>query len=75
MSNSTSYNPRKLVAEVADLLEQRGVTVDREHGSAGDLTGGAGMLLRGLGVEPLAAPEDSLDLDGGKRYDARLHGD
>lgn len=75
MSTSTSYDPRTLVADVAQLLEERGVTVDREHGTVADRSAGAGMLLRGLGVEPLASPEDTLDLDGGTKYNSRLHGD
>ena len=72
---STSYDPRTLMNEVAQLLEERGVTVDRERGTVADRTAGAGMLLRGLGVDPLAAPEDALDLDGGASYNAHVHND
>lgn len=73
--SSASYDPRKLTAEVAQLLENHGVDVNRGAGSSSDRDTGAGMLLRGLGVEPLAAPEDVLDLDGGASYNTRLHGD
>lgn len=70
-----SYDPRRLVSDVAKLLEERGVAVDREQGSGEDRMAGAGRLLRGLGVEPLAAPEDTLDLNGHKSYASRLHED
>lgn len=71
----SSYDPRALVTDVAQLLEDRGISVHLEHGTVADRAAGAGMLLRGLGVTPLAAPEDQLDLDGGASYSSRLHGD
>ena len=72
---SSSYDPRRLVTEVARLLAEHGVEVDRSKGSLEDRIAGSGMLLRGLGVTPAAAPEDTLDLDGHRGYNARIHGD
>ena len=59
-----TYDPYKLVADVRGLLESRGVSTEDVEGMAGDRLAGASMLLRSLGVEPLMAPEDALDLDG-----------
>lgn len=73
--SSTSFDPRRLTTEVARLLEEHGVGVNRDAGASADRIAGAGMLLRGLGVEPLAEPQDVLDLDGGRRYDSRMHSD
>lgn len=73
--SSTSYDPRKLIADVTKLLEERGVSVDPARGSADDRFAGAGSLLRGLGVDPLATVEDTLDLDGHRRYNTNVHED
>lgn len=70
-----SYDPRRLVTEVADLLSDRGVEIDRSKWCTEDLIAGSGRLLRGLGIEPLASPEDTLDLDGHTDYNSRVHGD
>ena len=70
-----TYDPYKLIEDVRALLADRGLTPDCIEGMAGDRLAGASTLLRGLGVEPLMAPEDALDLDGHRSYNARIHGD
>lgn len=74
----TSYDPRKLLLDVAALIK-RGLTpmslADQSPELARDALTGAHMVLRGLGIQPASAPEDWLDLDGGTRYNSRVHGD
>lgn len=73
----TGYDPRKLILDVIAMLEDRGLTpqVDNSPAAARETSTAAHVLLRGLGIRPGSAPEDWLDLDGGARYDSRVHGD
>lgn len=73
----TSYDPAKLIHDVVALLEDRGLTpeINMERGVLRETETAAHVLLRGLGITPAAAPEDVLDLDGGARYNARMHED
>lgn len=73
--SGTSYDPRKLIADVAALLEDRGLTPTVDPTMASEVHTAACVLLRGLGIQPGSAPEDWLDLDGGARYDSVKHGD
>jgi hypothetical protein len=74
--SATSYDPRKLIADVAALLEDRGLTTGEVPAAmASEVHTAACVLLRGLGIMPGVAPEDALDLDGGARYNRRIHGD
>lgn len=54
-----SYDPYKLIDEVTALLRDRGLSPEQPKGGAGEALGGAGQLLRALGVEPLMDPVDS----------------
>jgi hypothetical protein len=74
---ATEYDPGKLVRDVVALLEDRGLTpiLDKRPDAARETHTAACILLRGLGIQPGKAPEDWLDLDGGARYDGRMHGD
>jgi hypothetical protein len=54
-----TYNPCRLIDEVAALLRDRGVDPIIAKGSVGDALGGAGMLLRALGVAPLMDAADA----------------
>lgn len=46
------YDPHRLVTDVLQLLRDQGVTAELAPGQLGDAVGGAGMLLRSLGVRP-----------------------
>jgi hypothetical protein len=70
-----TYDPRRLVEEVAALLSERGLQPNPDGGSAVERMTGASMLLRNLGITPAAAPEDWLDLDGQRGYNRLVHGD
>jgi hypothetical protein len=71
-----AYDPGKLVQDVIALLESRGVQPAAIEGRVRvDAETAASQLLLAIGITPAAAPEDWLDLDGGARYDARMHGD
>ena len=71
-----AYDPRKLIRDVIALLEDRGLLpVMPEGRDRLDAETAASQLLRGVGIMPAGAPEDSLDLDGGARLSSRLHGD
>ena len=70
-----TYDPYKLVDDVQRLLEERGMPTEQQEGMAGERLAGAGMLLRGLGIDPAMAPSDTLDLNGHKNYNSRIHGD
>lgn len=71
-----SYDPGKLLADVIALLEDRGVSPVAPEGRARvEAETIASQLLRSLSLMPAMAPEDALDLDGGVRYDSRLHND
>ncbi len=54
-----SYDPYHLINDVTELLRSHGLNPDVARGKAGEALGGAGMLLRALGVEPLMDPVDS----------------
>ncbi|ANN19100.1 hypothetical protein SD37_28070 [Amycolatopsis orientalis] len=69
------YDPYRLIDDVEGLLIQRGHRPERADGRAGDRVAGASRLLRGLGIEPLRAPGDALDLDGQVAYQSLVHGD
>ena len=56
-----SYDPYKLIDEVTALLRDRGFTPELAAGDAGQALGGAGQLLRALGVEPLMNYVDSFE--------------
>ena len=73
----TTYDPRKLLQDIAAMLEDRGLTVrvDESPEAASTTTTALYTVLRGLGLQAGSAPEDWLDLDGGARYNARVHGD
>jgi hypothetical protein len=75
--SETSYDPRKLIADVAALLEDRGLTpqIDQRPAEARETLTAAHVILRGLGIQPASAPEDWLDVDGGARYNSQVHGD
>ncbi|MGO1050563.1 hypothetical protein [Crossiella sp. CA198] len=70
-----TYDPRRLVEDVIELLTERGLQPDRDSGTAVDRMTAASKLLRNLGVMPAAAPEDWLDLDGQRGYNRVVHGD
>jgi hypothetical protein len=77
MSNEVqTYDPYELVDDVIDLLRERGLSPERVdvETPAARITG-ASLLLRGLGIQPARALQDVTDLDGGARYNARMHGD
>jgi hypothetical protein len=57
------------------MRERRSYAPERIEGRAGDRVAGASRLLRGLGLEPLRAIEDAVDLDGQATFQHRLHGD
>lgn len=74
--SETSYDPRKLIADVAALLEDRGLTPGAVPAAmASEVHTAACVLLRGMGIQPGSAPENWLDLDGGARYNSRMHHD
>ncbi|MBP2340427.1 hypothetical protein JOF41_006605 [Saccharothrix coeruleofusca] len=70
-----TYDPRRLVEEVAALLVERGLRPDRDGGSAVERMTAASTLLRNLGIMPTVAPEAWLDLDGQQGYNRLVHGD
>jgi hypothetical protein len=47
-----TYDPYVLINDVIRLLRNSGLRPRIEKGSAGNALGGAGMLLRALGVQP-----------------------
>jgi hypothetical protein len=47
-----SYDPHRLVEEVRELLEARGLTPHLVDGGKGQAIAGAGQLLRALGITP-----------------------
>jgi hypothetical protein len=53
------YNPYRLIEEVTELLRDRGLDPYIAPGNAGDALGGAGMLLRALGIAPLMEAEEA----------------
>lgn len=61
-----SYDPYKLIDEVTALLRDRGLSPALPSGNAGKALGGAGTLLRALGVEPLMDPVDSLRISASR---------
>jgi hypothetical protein len=75
--SAKAYDPYKLVLDVVALLEDRGLApISPEGGSTRvEAETAASQLLRAIGIMPGMAPEDALDLDGGARYNSRLHGD
>ncbi|WP_181773802.1 hypothetical protein [Amycolatopsis pittospori] len=75
MPDPQVYDPYRLIDDVVGLLIQRGHRPERLDGRAGDRVVGASRLLRGLGIDPLRAPADALDLDGQIAYQSRVHGD
>ncbi|MEU9692252.1 hypothetical protein [Amycolatopsis japonica] len=75
MPEQQVYDPYRLIDDVEGLLIQRGHTPERLDGRTGDRVAGASRLLRGLGIDPLRAPGDALDLDGQIAYQSRVHGD
>lgn len=75
MPDRQVYDPYRLIDDVEGLLIQRGHRPERLDGLAGDRVAGASRLLRGLGIEPLRAPGDALDLDGQVAYQTLVHGD
>ncbi len=72
-----SYDPVKLIRDVVALLEDRGLTpqLDERPAARRETEAAACSLLRGVGINPGIAVEDALDLDGGARYNTRMHGD
>jgi len=46
------YDPARLVSEVQELLYARGLNPELAPGQSGMAQGGAGMLLRALGIRP-----------------------
>lgn len=69
------YPAAKLVDEVAQLLQERGVTPRPSEDREAERVRAARKLLSSLGVTPTLSPEGSLDLDGHASYNARMHGD
>lgn len=49
---SNSYDPHRLVHDVVEMLRTRGVHAELPAGYLGEALGGAGTLLRVLGVTP-----------------------
>lgn len=54
-----SYDPYKLINEVAALLRDYGLSAELSSSSASEALGGAGKLLRAFGIEPLIDPVES----------------
>ena len=54
-----TYDPYRLIEDVAQLLRDRGLDPVIAKGRAGDALGGAGMLLRAFGVAPLMGAADA----------------
>ena len=75
MPEPAGYDPYRLMDDIEGLLVQRGFRPVRRPELLADRVAGASRLLRGLGVEPLRAQQDALDLDGHAAYQARLHED
>ncbi|GAA3352129.1 hypothetical protein [Saccharopolyspora gregorii] len=70
-----TYPAAKLVNDVAQLLQERGVTPQPADDREAERIQAARKLLSSLGVTPTLSPEQSLDLDGHTSYNARVHGD
>jgi hypothetical protein len=51
---------------VTTLLRERGLDPELPRGRAGEALGGAGMLLRALGVQPLMDAFDSFQRTGSR---------
>ncbi len=73
----TTYDPYKLIRDVLALLEDQGLRpeIDVRPEVAIETEKAARALLHGLGIQDGIAVQDKLDLDGGARYDSRMHGD
>jgi hypothetical protein len=61
-----TYDPYRLIEEVAALLRDRSLDPDVAKGHAGDALGGAGMLLRAFGIAPLMDSVDAYKLSVSK---------
>ena len=61
-----SYDPYKLIDEVTTLLRERGLDPELPRGRAGEALGGAGMLLRALGIAPLMEAEEAFGTSAGR---------
>lgn len=70
-----NYPAAKLVDDVAQLLQEQGVTPRPSADHDAQRVQAARNLLSILGVTPTLSPESSLDLDGHASYNARIHGD
>lgn len=55
-----SYDPYKLIDEVAALLRERELSPGLPSGHAAEALSGAGTLLRALSIEPLMYSVDGL---------------
>lgn len=60
------YNPYRLIEEVTELLRDRGLDPYVAEGRGGDALGGAGMLLRALGIAPLMEADDAFRMSAAK---------
>jgi hypothetical protein len=76
MGREQSYDPHRLIEDVAELLEARGlIPVRTEIETPGARLLGAGLLLRGLGVQPRLSSERAFDPFSSRNYDSRMHED
>jgi hypothetical protein len=57
----TSYDPYQLISDVTELLAERGIAAATRPGELGEALGGAGMLLRALGVAPMIDSATALE--------------
>lgn len=69
------YDPYILIDEVTALLRDRGLTPERvDLEQPGARVTAACMLLRSLNIAPLR-DAGTIDLDGQRAYNRRIHGD
>jgi hypothetical protein len=55
------YDPNQLVRDVEGLLRAYGLNPHVAEGKAGEALGGAGMLLRAMGITPAMHATDSYE--------------
>jgi hypothetical protein len=63
------YDPYLLIRDVKTLLEERGLQPTIPSGSLGQALGGAGMLLRAMGISPALSVEESYERTLDKVWD------
>jgi hypothetical protein len=70
-----TYLRADFIVAVEELLMKQGLKPQVSNEGFADRTVGAAKLLSGFGITPLLLPVEKLDLDGGRRYNTRMHGD